>query len=258
MATIMADQELDCTGLACPLPIIRTKKSGRCPDHRPGAQDDCHRSGLGPGRRGLDPADGACAAVGRNGKRQARLLYSQDAVARPEELAMVTQLAPEQGPPSHSHKSPNVWRSSPGTARSTRPIRPSSWPRRPPRWTWRSRSSSPSTGWRSSRKATPTTCKVPPIANPAMPVHIPNIVGMLPGMTPMATTMMNSWMHKAHVAKLSELLDMAMEVGRQADRLPDDDGCDGHQARGSDGRVEIGGAATFLEFASQNAITLTF
>jgi len=27
MATIMADQVLDCTGLACPLPIIRTKKA---------------------------------------------------------------------------------------------------------------------------------------------------------------------------------------------------------------------------------------
>lgn len=27
MATLMADQVLDCTGLACPLPIIRTKKA---------------------------------------------------------------------------------------------------------------------------------------------------------------------------------------------------------------------------------------
>ena len=100
--------------------------------------------------------------------------------------------------------------------------------------------------------------QVPPIANPAMPVHIPNIVGMLPGMTPMATTMMNSWMHKAHVAKPSELLDIAIESGvkliacqmtmdvlgiKREDLLDD---------------VEIGGAASFLEFAGQNAITLAF
>ena len=51
--------------------------------------------------------------------------------------------------------------------------------------------------------------KVAPIANPAMPVPVPNIIGMLPGMTYMATTMMNNWMKKAQVAKLSELLEMA-------------------------------------------------
>ncbi|MBI1864547.1 MAG: DsrE/DsrF/DrsH-like family protein [Nitrospirae bacterium] len=39
--------------------------------------------------------------------------------------------------------------------------------------------------------------KVPPIANPAMPVPMPNILGMLPGMTAMATMMMKSWMGKA-------------------------------------------------------------
>ena len=55
--------------------------------------------------------------------------------------------------------------------------------------------------------------KVAPIANPAMPVPMPNIVGMLPGMTAAATAMMNSWMKKAKVSKLSELLDMAKEMG---------------------------------------------
>src|SRR6478672_1958347 len=55
--------------------------------------------------------------------------------------------------------------------------------------------------------------KVPPIANPAMPVPVPNIIGMLPGMTYVATSMMNNWMEKAHVAKLSNLLEMAQEMG---------------------------------------------
>jgi peroxiredoxin family protein len=100
--------------------------------------------------------------------------------------------------------------------------------------------------------------KVAPIANPAMPVPMPNIIGMLPGMTAAATAMMNSWMKKAKVAKLSELLEMSKELGvrligcqmtMDVMGIKKEDLIDG---------LEIGGAATFLEFASHNAITLTF
>lgn len=100
--------------------------------------------------------------------------------------------------------------------------------------------------------------QVAPIANPAMPVPIPNIIGMLPGMTPAATWMMNNWMRKANVAKLSELIEMAKEMGvrmigckmtMDVMGIKEDELIDG---------VELGGAATFLEFASQNAVTLTF
>lgn len=45
--------------------------------------------------------------------------------------------------------------------------------------------------------------KVAPIANPAMPVPMPNIIGMLPGMTPMATWMMRTqFFAKNHVATI--------------------------------------------------------
>ena len=100
--------------------------------------------------------------------------------------------------------------------------------------------------------------KVAPIANPAMPLPVPNIIGMLPGMTAMATSMMNGWMQRAHVAKLSELLEIALESGvkliacqmtMDVMGIKKEDLLDG---------VEIGGAAIFLEFASRNAITLTF
>ena len=47
------------------------------------------------------------------------------------------------------------------------------------------------------KKSTMSSLKVPPIANPAMPVPMPNIIGALPGMTAMATMMMKSWMGKA-------------------------------------------------------------
>jgi peroxiredoxin family protein len=100
--------------------------------------------------------------------------------------------------------------------------------------------------------------QVPPIANPAMPMPIPNIVGMIPGMTPMATWMMNSWMKKAKVAKLSELLEAALEGGVRLIGCQMTMDVMGIKREDLIDGIEIGGAATFLEFASQNAITLSF
>jgi peroxiredoxin family protein len=100
--------------------------------------------------------------------------------------------------------------------------------------------------------------KVPPIANPAMPVPMPNIIGMLPGMTAAATAMMNSWMKKAKVAKLSELLETAKELGVKLIACQMTMDVMGIKKEDLIDGLEIGGAATFLEFASHNAITLTF
>ena len=100
--------------------------------------------------------------------------------------------------------------------------------------------------------------QVAPIANPAMPMPVPNVIGMLPGMTAMATGMMNNWMKKANVAKLSELLEMAVDgevrliacqMSMDVMGIKKEDLIDG---------VEIGGAATFLDYASENAIVLSF
>jgi peroxiredoxin family protein len=100
--------------------------------------------------------------------------------------------------------------------------------------------------------------QVAPIANPAMPVPIPNIIGMLPGMTPMATMMMNSWMKKAKVAKLSELLEVALEAGVKLIGCQMTMDVMGVKREDLIDGIEVGGAATFLEFASQNAIALAF
>ncbi len=100
--------------------------------------------------------------------------------------------------------------------------------------------------------------KVAPIANPAMPVPMPNIIGMLPGMTAAATVMMNSWMKKAKVAKLSELLEMSKEMGVRLIGCQMTMDVMGIKKEELIEGLEIGGAATFLEFASHNAITLTF
>ncbi|MHA2272650.1 MAG: DsrE/DsrF/DrsH-like family protein [Candidatus Hodarchaeales archaeon] len=98
--------------------------------------------------------------------------------------------------------------------------------------------------------------KVAPIANPAAPMPVPNIMGMLPGMTWMATKMMKRMMSKAGVATLPELLEACVEgdvrlIGCQMTMdvmgIKKEDLIDG---------VEIGGAAMFLEFAKDADITL--
>ena len=105
--------------------------------------------------------------------------------------------------------------------------------------------------------------QVPPIANPAMPqpvpgISVPNIIGVLPGMTAVATGMMNSWMKKANVAKLSELIEMAMEMEVRLIACQMTMDVMGVKKEDLIDGVQVGGAATFLEFASQNAITLAF
>ena len=61
--------------------------------------------------------------------------------------------------------------------------------------------------------------KVGPVGNPAMPppvqalpwLKVPNIVGALPGMTAMATTMMKSWISRAKLPTIPELVGIAKE-----------------------------------------------
>lgn len=100
--------------------------------------------------------------------------------------------------------------------------------------------------------------KVAPIGNPAMPVPVPNIVGMLPGMTGMATGMMNGWMKKANTAKLSELLEMAVEGGVRLIACQMSMDVMGIKKEDLIDGVEVGGAASFLSYASENAMTLSF
>jgi peroxiredoxin family protein len=98
--------------------------------------------------------------------------------------------------------------------------------------------------------------KVPPLANPAMPMPVPNIIGAMPGMTAMATMMMKSWMGKVKVPSVPELLDMCVEsgvriiacqmtmdvMGIKKEHLLDD--------------IEVGGAATFLGYAADSSINM--
>lgn len=55
--------------------------------------------------------------------------------------------------------------------------------------------------------------KVAPVGNPAMPVSVPNIIGMLPGMTAMATKMMSGMMKKQNVPTIPEFITICHESG---------------------------------------------
>ena len=100
--------------------------------------------------------------------------------------------------------------------------------------------------------------KVSPLGNPAMPMPmpIPNLVQVLPGMEAMATSMMKKKMKAKGVASLEDLRDLCVEaevtlIACQMtvdlfDYSPD---------QFIDG-IDFGGAATFFEFAGESDISL--
>lgn len=99
--------------------------------------------------------------------------------------------------------------------------------------------------------------QVAPIANPAMPVPMPNIVGMLPGMTPMATWMMKTmYFGRNNVATIEELLEQCKELGVKLIACEMTMGVMGINHEDLLDGVEIGGAATFLNFAGEANTTL--
>ncbi len=100
--------------------------------------------------------------------------------------------------------------------------------------------------------------KVAPIANPAMPspVPMPNIIGMLPGMTALGTMMMNSMIGKINWPSVPELMEICLEMDvkmvactptLEMTGLTKDDLIDG---------VEVGGAADYLDFGLDADINL--
>jgi peroxiredoxin family protein len=99
--------------------------------------------------------------------------------------------------------------------------------------------------------------QVAPIANPAMPVPMPNVVGMLPGMTPMATWMMRTqFFGKHHVASIADLLQECRNLGVKFIGCQMTMDVMGIKAEDLIEGVEVGGAATFLEYASGAHTTL--
>ena len=100
--------------------------------------------------------------------------------------------------------------------------------------------------------------KISPLANPAMPMPVPMpvMVSMLPGMESMATMMMKQKIKKHGVASLDELRSLALEADVKLIACQMTiDLFEFDKTEFIEG-IEYGGAATFLEFAGSADITL--
>lgn len=106
------------------------------------------------------------------------------------------------------------------------------------------------------KRGGPEKLQVAPIANPAMPVPIPNILGMLPGMTPIATKMMKGMFAKHNVVSIPELLRQAIELDVKLIACQMSMEVLGIRREDLIKEVEIGGAALFLGFATGAHTTL--
>lgn len=101
-----------------------------------------------------------------------------------------------------------------------------------------------------------SSLQVSPIANPAapppvsaIPIGVPNIMGMLPGMTAMATGMMKGWMKSANVATIPKLLEACQKGGVKMIACQMTMDVMGVKKEELIDGVEIGGAGLFLDYA---------
>jgi peroxiredoxin family protein len=108
------------------------------------------------------------------------------------------------------------------------------------------------------RKDLSDVIKISPLANPAMPMPVPMpvMVSMLPGMESMATMMMKQKLKKHGVASLQELRDLCLEA--EVKFIACQMTVDLFEFEKSDfiDGIEWGGAAMFLGFAGETDICL--
>lgn len=100
--------------------------------------------------------------------------------------------------------------------------------------------------------------QVSPLGNPAMPmpVPVPNLLQILPGMEAFATWMMRRKLKQKGVASIAELREACLETDVELIACQMTvDLFDFQESDFIDG-ISHGGAATFLEFASEADITL--
>ncbi|MSP78287.1 MAG: peroxiredoxin family protein [Dehalococcoidia bacterium] len=98
--------------------------------------------------------------------------------------------------------------------------------------------------------------QVSPIANPAAPMPVPNILGAIPGMTAMATGMLKRMMRKQNMPSTGELVSVCQQSGVKLIACSTTMGVMGVKQEDLIDGVDIAGAASFLEFASKAQITL--
>jgi len=100
--------------------------------------------------------------------------------------------------------------------------------------------------------------KVAPIGNPAMPspVPIPNIIGMLPGMTAMGTAVMKQMMGKINWPSIPDMIDACLELDVQMVACTPTLEMTGVTESDLVEGVRVGGAADYIDFSLDANITL--
>ena len=100
--------------------------------------------------------------------------------------------------------------------------------------------------------------KISPLANPAMPMPVPMpvVVQMLPGMESMATMMMKAKMKKKGVASLEELRALCLEADVKFIACQMTVDLFEFQTSEFIDGIEFGGAATFMKFAGETDVCL--
>ena len=100
--------------------------------------------------------------------------------------------------------------------------------------------------------------KVAPIANPAMPspVPMPNILGMLPGMTAMGTAMMKSMIKKINWPTIPELVQACIDLDVKMIACTPTLEMTGVKKEDLVEGVTVAGAAEFLDFALDANISM--
>ena len=100
--------------------------------------------------------------------------------------------------------------------------------------------------------------KISPLANPAMPMPVPMpvMVQMLPGMESMATMMMKNKLKSKGVASLQELRDLCLEADVKFVACQMTVDLFEFETSEFISEVEYGGAATFMKFAGESDVCL--
>lgn len=106
--------------------------------------------------------------------------------------------------------------------------------------------------------------QVAPLGNPAMPppmpsmpgFKVPNIVGVLPGMTAMATTMMQGMMDKAKMPTIKDLMDICIEGDVQLFACATTMGVMRIEQGDLIAAAQCAGATTFLNYAAEADIAM--
>lgn len=105
------------------------------------------------------------------------------------------------------------------------------------------------------RKDTVDKLKISPVGNPAL--GIPNLLGMLPGMTSLATSMMKKRIKAINMASVREMIRECKELGVKFYACSNTVALMGLKREDLIEEVDdIVGATTFLEMASEDAIVL--